>query len=83
MRKRQVIRPLREQDRYTVGEKVRYFRRLRGWSQKILSEKVFVVTGTIGMIETGKTMPSLYTISVICKVLDVGLSRFFEDVYMD
>lgn len=55
----------------TVGEKIKFYRKERGLTQKELAEKTQLSRSHIASIEGGVYTPSLTTLSEIAKVLGV------------
>ena len=51
-----------------VGERIRYFRNLRGWSQAFL-----------GHLERGLKSPTIKTLEKIVRALDISLAELFAD----
>lgn len=63
-----------------VGERIRYYRNKRGWSQAKLAEKAGTSTNHIGLIERGEKNPTLATLEKITFVLNIPLSQLFENI---
>jgi transcriptional regulator with XRE-family HTH domain len=61
-----------------VGTRIAERRRVVGWSQARLAEKVNLSTETISRLETGTTMPSLTRLASIARALDVELRDLFR-----
>lgn len=59
----------------TLGQKITYFRKKRGLTQKELAEKAGVSQGAIGQYEIGLTMPRLSTLQRIAVALDTTASE--------
>ncbi len=55
----------------TIGAKVLYYRRLKGWTQKDLSEASGVSRSRISDIECGKGPYNIESILLIAQALDV------------
>ncbi len=65
-----------------VGEKVKYYRKKKKFSQKILSEKleilaIYVCRGSISRIEDGSRTVTDIELYGLSKVLDVPIEDFF------
>jgi transcriptional regulator with XRE-family HTH domain len=61
-----------------VGGRIAERRRMVGWSQARLAEKVNLSTETISRLETGTTMPSLTRLASIAGALDVELHELLR-----
>lgn len=69
---------LRERYRI-VGRKIAYFRRLQGYTQEQLSEKIGISSNYLSQIECGKRKNySLYMLIVISEILNVPLRELIE-----
>ena len=62
-----------EIDYKLIGERIKEVRRVRGWSQEKLSEKIDVTTVYISRIERGSTQVNLKRLAQISKALDISL----------
>lgn len=65
-----------------VGEKVKYYRKKKKYSQKVLSEKlevlaIYVCRGSISRIEDGSRTVTDIELYGLSKVLDVPIEEFF------
>lgn len=65
-----------------VGEKVKYYRKKKKYSQKVLSEKlevlaIYVCRGSISRIEDGSRTVTDIELYGLAKVLDVPIEEFF------
>lgn len=65
-----------------VGEKVKYYRKKKKYSQKVLSEKlevlaIYVCRGSISRIEDGSRTVTDIELYGLAKVLDVSIEEFF------
>ena len=63
----------------TLGEQVRAARRARGWTQRELSGGT-VSESFISMVEHDKVRPSLETLEVLARRLDVPMARLVGDI---
>lgn len=63
-----------------LGDKVRYFRRMKDLTQTQLADLVGNDRQYIYKIEKGKVSPSISTIAVIAYALKISLSELFEEV---
>ena len=62
-----------------LGLKIAYYRKLRGYTQEVLAEKIDCSAAFIGHVEAPniKKSVSLDTLFAIAKALDVPVYRFF------
>ena len=65
-----------------VGEKVKYYRKKKKYSQKVLSEKlevlaIYVCRGSISRIEDGSRTVTDIELYGLAKTLDVPIEEFF------
>lgn len=60
-----------------VGSKIKYYRKMKGMTQKELGEKVGVKHNTISSYENGTNEPEQNVIYSIANVLDVSINEFF------
>ncbi|MEK4670709.1 helix-turn-helix domain-containing protein [Niallia sp. FSL R7-0271] len=66
-----------------VGERVRYFRKMKGLTQEELAKKADIHYTYIGGIERGERNISLETIEKLSKALDVPPSVIFQNEISD
>lgn len=59
------------------GDKLRFFRRLRGYSQVVLAEKAGINESTISSYERGRQEPSPAFAEFLAKALDVPPANFY------
>lgn len=62
-----------------IGEKLRAFRKGRGLSIRLLSERAGLSPNTISLIENNSASPTVTTLYTIANVLDIPLSAFFTE----
>lgn len=62
-----------------IGERIRYFRQLRGITLKGMAEKVGITPSMLSQIERDLANPSLNTLRMISVVLGIPLFRIFMD----
>ncbi len=55
----------------TIGEKIRHFRDLKGYSQEYMAQKLNISTKTYNSLETEKTKVSLEKVQKIAKLLGI------------
>ena len=66
-------------DKMPIGEKVKYWRKKRGLTQAALAEKLMITPSNISQIEIGSRSPTLDTMALIAKALDVDLEELVKD----
>ncbi len=54
-----------------IGSRIRYFRKLNGFTQEYLAEKLGIEPDTLSHIEIGKNLPSLSRIPRIAECLNI------------
>uniref|UniRef100_UPI003B585EC0 helix-turn-helix transcriptional regulator n=3 Tax=Bacillaceae TaxID=186817 RepID=UPI003B585EC0 len=64
-----------------VGNKIRYYRKKNGLTQKELGEKVGVKHNTISSYENGTNEPEQNILYTIANVLNVSINDFFPDTF--
>lgn len=62
-----------------VGERIRYFRKLRGWSQEALALQADINPAFLGHLERGLKSPTVKTLEKIVTALDISLAELFAD----
>ena len=62
-----------------VGERIRYFRNLRGWSQETLALQAEINPAFLGHLERGLKSPTIKTLEKIVRALDISLAELFAD----
>ena len=62
-----------------VGERIRYFRNLRGWSQETLALQAEINPAYLGHLERGQKSPTIKTLEKIVRALDISLAELFAD----
>ena len=60
-------------DQESIGKRIKKIRHDKGFSQVKLAEKLNVTPGTIWHWEIGRSLPQLYNIIVLAKLLDVSI----------
>lgn len=58
--------------KYEIGRKIRYYRELRGLSQKEFASQIGVSNGRVSNWELGINRPDADTLVLICKALQVS-----------
>ena len=62
-----------------AGERIRYFRNLRGWSQETLALQAEINPAFLGHLERGLKSPTIKTLEKIVRALDISLAELFAD----
>lgn len=62
-----------------LGQRIRYYRRLRKLTQEKLGEQTLVSYKYIGEIERGKKNPSITVIYRLSKILQVSIDNLIDD----
>lgn len=62
-----------------VGERIRYFRKLRGWSQETLALQADINPAFLGHLERGLKSPTVKTLEKVVAALDISLAELFAD----
>ena len=62
-----------------IGRNIKYYRKQKGWTQRVLSEKLLLSDSFIAKLEsvTHQTL-SIDTLEQIANVLEVPIENFFE-----
>ena len=68
--------------RRIVGDRIRFLRKKRGWSQEELGEHAALSYKFIGEIERGAVNPSLDTLLSISNALNVEIAKLFSNDQM-
>lgn len=66
-------------DYYEIGQRIRRFRKARGFSQEELAEKVDISVTHMSHIETGNTKLSLPVLVALSKALEVRTDELLSD----
>ena len=63
-----------------IGKNIKKYRKLKGWTQRELAEKLLLSDSFIGKLEsvTHQTI-SIDTLAQIAAVLDIKIQRFFDE----
>lgn len=62
-----------------LAERLKYWRKSKGYTQSELAGATGVSDGLIGQIETGKANPSVTTLMAIAKVLEISPGLLLDD----
>jgi len=63
-----------------IGKRIKNLREAQGLSGKYIAKQSYISQTYLSDIETGRTLPSLDKLNLICKTLNISLSKFFGDV---
>lgn len=63
---------------YEIGAKIRYYRELKGLSQKELADLIGVSNSRLGNWERGINRPDVDQLTSICKALQVSPNRLLD-----
>jgi transcriptional regulator with XRE-family HTH domain len=61
-----------------VGQRLRDLRQQKDWSIRALAARSGLAINTLSMIENGKTSPSISTLQILARALEVPITAFFE-----
>ncbi|MDQ0162718.1 helix-turn-helix domain-containing protein [Aeribacillus alveayuensis] len=64
----------------TIGERIRNFRKQKGWSQEELADKASLHSTYIGQIERGEKNATIESIEKIANALEVSLEDLFKSI---
>ena len=59
----------------TIGQNIRYYRKLRGYSQEKLAEMADINEKLIGFYETGNRIPPVINLVAIAEALEVTMDQ--------
>lgn len=59
----------------TIGQNIRYYRKLRGYSQEKLAEMADINDKLVGFYETGKRIPPVINLVAIAEALEVTVDE--------
>lgn len=64
----------------TIGKNIKKYRKLKGWTQRELAEKLYVSESFISKLEsvTYQTI-AIDTLEQIAKLLDTNIKNFFDE----
>lgn len=61
-----------------LGERIKHFRAVKGWTQDELAERLFVSTSYVSALETGRKTPSLPCVLKIVELLGCSPNELLE-----
>ena len=64
----------------TIGEKIKYYRNLNGLSQINIAQKLGIFYTAVGKWEKDAYVPSIVYIMKMCKIFNITIDEFVEDV---
>jgi transcriptional regulator with XRE-family HTH domain len=64
----------------TFGVRIGQLRTERGWSQRILADKVDVTQGSIHRYETSRTLPRIDTLARLSRAFGMTINELLEGV---
>jgi len=64
-----------------IPNKIRDFRKEKGWRQVDLAQKLGILQSEVSDIETGKRKPNIYLAKKIAKVLEKDVNEVFPESY--
>jgi len=64
-----------------IPNKIRDFRKEKGWRQVDLAQKLGILQSEVSDIETGKRKPNIYLAKKIAKVLGKDIKMSFQNPY--
>lgn len=62
-----------------VGEKIRYFRSLKGYTTNKLANLSGISQSYLRDVELGNKNPTIETLSYVCDALNISIQDFFSD----
>jgi len=65
--------------RQIVGDNIRGYRHIKGWSQEKLGTRAKLHYNYIGAVERGEKTISIDSLSYLAKALNVPIACFFEE----
>ena len=66
-------------DKTIIGNKFKYYRKLKGLTQFELAEKVALNEKQISRIESGQNFPTYLTFAKLVEVLNIDINEFNEE----
>ncbi len=69
---------MKEEINKKLGNRIKYLRMQRGFSQEKLAEAIDIATTSLSYVETGRGFMTLKTLEKLAKVLDVELYEVFQ-----
>ena len=68
----------------SFGNKIRYYRNLKGWSQETLAERMKVSKNTISEVENGKKFVRARRLIQFSEIFEIDIFKFFmpDDAFL-
>lgn len=66
--------------REIFGKVLRQKRKEKGWSQEELAHRAGIAMRYVSLLECNKRQPTISTIYVICKALDISMTEFMSEI---
>ena len=70
---------MRMNEQMTVGERIRYYRILRGMSQETLALEANINAAFVGHLERGLKSPTVTTLEKITEALGISMGELFSE----
>ena len=64
---------------FTIGDRVRTFRKQKGLSIRSLADLCGISVNTLSLIENDRTSPNVNTLKLLARGLEISILAFFED----
>ncbi|WP_019120714.1 helix-turn-helix domain-containing protein [Brevibacillus massiliensis] len=65
---------------HTIGQKIRMFRKEKGFTLEVLADKTGLSKGLLSQVERGISQPSLDSLWKITRALEASFAQFFEEL---
>lgn len=62
-----------------IGENIKYFRKLKGYSQEQLARKLGITQGSVSLWEKGKNGPDTKTAVKLAQIFGISIDQLFAD----
>lgn len=62
-----------------IGGRIRYFRKLKGWSQETLALQADMNPAFLGHLERGLKSPTVKTLEKLAAALDISMAELFSE----
>lgn len=59
--------------------RIQYLCKMRGWSNYAFAKEALISTSTVHGIMSGKTMPQIYTLLLICNAFKISIEDIFRE----
>ena len=67
-----------EMSDFSLGEKLKAFRKTKGWSAQQLSKRSGIDKNQIYYIENGHHQPTIFTLECLCRALEIKSSDILD-----